>query len=72
MGDVGIVQRDLGGNEHSVMGSVPQRVPSYLRTLEVLLQTPGAVLASIVPDTENGIVIGTEGLLQSVLAILSK
>ena len=48
MGDVGIVQRDLGGNSHFHMGLVPQRIHSYLQTLEQFLCAPDIVLSSVV------------------------
>ena len=50
MGDVGIVQRDLGGNDHFHMGLVPQRMLSYLETLDYFLCMPAedVVLSSVV------------------------
>ena len=49
MGDVGIVQKSLGGNQHFHMGTVPQRMHSFRKTLDMLLQMPGTVFSSIVP-----------------------
>ena len=49
MGDVGIVQRDLGGNDHFHMGLVPQRSQSFLSTLDHFLSCrPEVVLSSVV------------------------
>jgi hypothetical protein len=47
IGDVGIVQDNLGGNEYYHMGMVPQRIPSFLETLEIFLMSPGVIYSSI-------------------------
>ena len=43
IGDVGIVQDSLGGNKLYHLGMVPQRVESFLETIDVLLQMPDPV-----------------------------
>ena len=53
MGDVGIVLKSLGGNQHFHMGTVPQRIPSFRKTLDMFLQMPGAVFSSIVPARKD-------------------
>ena len=74
MGDVGIVIKKFGGNTFFARGSVPQRVPSFLKSLEVLMQTPSAVVAVIVqkkPGEEEGGGDGG-GLVEKILRILGK
>ena len=53
MGDVGIVQKSLGGNQHFHMGLIPQRMRSFTKTLDMFLQMPGTVLSSIVPAEKD-------------------
>ena len=70
MGDVGMVQQTLTGNQHFNLGTVPQRTRSFLRTLNIFLQTPGAVFCSVVhAEKKDG--DGSKGsLLSSILNVL--
>ncbi len=71
MGDVGVVQKTLGGNKQYNMGTVPQRVPSFLATLDIFLQSPGAVFSSIVLADRNNKEQSSD-LLMAILKILGK
>lgn len=49
IGDTGIVLETLGDNETNVGGTLPQRIPSCLSTLDRFLQSKHAICSSIVP-----------------------
>ncbi len=74
MGDVGVVQRSLGGNKQFSMGTVPQRVRSFLTTLDVFLQSPGAVFSSIVlaNQTNKGQTSGVGDIVMETMKIMGK
>ncbi|XP_060535886.1 fatty acid synthase [Cylas formicarius] len=48
IGDVGLILETMGGNDTEVGGTLPQRMPSCLNTIDVFLQQPHAVVASMV------------------------
>lgn len=48
IGDVGLVMDTMGGNDTELMGTLPQRIPSCLATMDIFLQQPNAVVASLV------------------------
>lgn len=48
IGDVGLVLENLGGNDTVVGGTLPQRMFSCLETIDMFMQQPHAVLASMV------------------------
>lgn len=49
IGDVGVVLETLGDNDSNIGGTLPQRIPSCLATLDRFLQSKHAVCSSIVP-----------------------
>jgi len=48
IGDVGIVQEAMGGNDVVIGGTLPQRMPSCLSVLDRFLQSSHAVCSSVV------------------------
>lgn len=48
IGDVGLILETMGGNDTEVGGTLPQRMSSCLSTIDVFLQQPNAVVASMV------------------------
>lgn len=48
IGDVGLILETMGGNDTVVGGTLPQRMPSCLNTIDNFLQQPHPVLASLV------------------------
>lgn len=48
IGDVGLILETMGGNDTEVGGTLPQRMASCLSTIDVFLQQPNAVVASMV------------------------
>lgn len=48
IGDVGLIAETMGGNETEVGGTLPQRMSSCLSTIDILLQQPHSVVASMV------------------------
>ncbi|CAH0549735.1 unnamed protein product [Brassicogethes aeneus] len=48
IGDVGIFFETMGGNNSEIAGTLPQRMSSCLNTMDVFLQQPHAVVASMV------------------------
>nr|XP_022904132.1 fatty acid synthase isoform X2 [Onthophagus taurus] len=48
IGDVGLILETMGGNDTEVGGTLPQRMSSCLQTMDVFLQQPNAVVASMV------------------------
>lgn len=48
IGDVGLILETMGGNDTEVGGTLPQRMASCLTTMDVFLQQPHAVVASMV------------------------
>jgi fatty acid synthase, animal type len=60
IGDTGLVLENLGGNDTVIGGTLPQRMVSCLQTIDLFMQQPHPVLASMViaekrrPDTGSG------------------
>lgn len=48
IGDVGLILETMGGNDTEVGGTLPQRMSSCLSTIDIFLQQPNAVVASMV------------------------
>nr|QNL15121.1 fatty acid synthase 1 [Meteorus pulchricornis] len=48
IGDVGLILETMGNNETEVGGTLPQRMSSCLATMDIFLQQPHPVLASMV------------------------
>ncbi|XP_018336014.1 fatty acid synthase [Agrilus planipennis] len=48
IGDVGLILETMGGNDTEVGGTLPQRMSSCLATMDVFLQQPNPVVASMV------------------------
>lgn len=48
IGDVGLILENMGGNDTEVGGTLPQRMSSCLSTIDMFLQQPHAVVASMV------------------------
>ncbi|XP_033150589.1 fatty acid synthase [Drosophila busckii] len=48
IGDTGLVLDNLGNNDTVIGGTLPQRMPSCLLTIDIFLQQPHPVLASMV------------------------
>lgn len=48
IGDVGLILETMGGNDTEVGGTLPQRMSSCLATMDIFLQQPHSVVASMV------------------------
>ena len=78
MGDVGIVQRELGGNQHFNSSSVPQRTKSFLATLDMFMtNTSGQIYCSVVParvqEAHSNASVGRgENIVADVMKIIGK
>ncbi|XP_044766742.1 fatty acid synthase-like [Coccinella septempunctata] len=48
IGDVGLILDTMGGNDTEVGGTLPQRMSSCLATMDIFLQQPNPVVASMV------------------------
>ncbi|KAI4472195.1 fatty acid synthase [Holotrichia oblita] len=48
IGDVGLILETMGGNDTEVGGTLPQRMSSCLATMDIFLQQPAPVVASMV------------------------
>ncbi|KAL0271260.1 UNVERIFIED_CONTAM: hypothetical protein PYX00_008407 [Menopon gallinae] len=72
IGDVGLVIETMGDNETVVGGTLPQRMTSCLQTMDVFLQQPHPVLASMVlaEKRKGGDGASQTGLLEAVANIL--
>jgi len=73
IGDVGVVQDHMGGNETVVGGTLPQRMPSCLNALDTFLQQSKPTVASMVLADKGGRKDGsgkTASLMESVANIL--
>jgi len=73
IGDVGVIQDHMGGNETVVGGTLPQRIPSCLTALDVFLQQPKSTVASMVLAERSGgkkAGSGKANLVESVANIL--
>ncbi|RZC35992.1 fatty acid synthase [Asbolus verrucosus] len=53
IGDVGLILETMGGNDTEVGGTLPQRMSSCLNTMDIFLQQPNAVVASMVLAEKN-------------------
>ena len=53
IGDVGLILETMGGNDIEVGGTLPQRMSSCLSIMDIFLQQPNAVMASMVLADKN-------------------
>lgn len=72
IGDVGLILETMGGNDTEVGGTLPQRMSSCLNTMDVFLQQPHAVVASMVlAEKRKGAADGNQiNLIDAVANIL--
>jgi len=71
IGDVGVVLETLGDNETNIGGTLPQRIPSCLATLDRFLQSKYAVCSSIVPAEKiSSSLSSKKSLVDSIAHIL--
>lgn len=73
IGDVGVVQDHMGGNDTVVGGTLPQRMPSCLNAMDVFLQQPKPTVASMVLADKGGRKDGSgkkTSLIEAVARIL--
>uniref|UniRef100_A0A336MQ27 Fatty acid synthase n=1 Tax=Culicoides sonorensis TaxID=179676 RepID=A0A336MQ27_CULSO len=68
IGDVGLVLENLGGNDTVVGGTLPQRMFSCLETIDMFMQQPHAVLASMVVAEKRKADAGSSVSLVSCIA----
>uniref|UniRef100_A0A6P7G8W5 Fatty acid synthase n=1 Tax=Diabrotica virgifera virgifera TaxID=50390 RepID=A0A6P7G8W5_DIAVI len=69
IGDVGLILETMGGNDTEVGGTLPQRMSSCLNTMDILLQQPHSVVASMVlADKHKGSAGGSQVSLTSAVA----
>lgn len=70
IGDTGLVLENLGDNETVIGGTLPQRMPSCLQTIDFFLQQPCPVLASMVVAEKRKAETGGAGLVSCIANIL--
>ncbi|XP_058815854.1 fatty acid synthase [Topomyia yanbarensis] len=70
IGDTGLVLENLGDNETVIGGTLPQRMPSCLQTIDFFLQQPCPVLASMVVAEKRKAETGGVGLVSCIANIL--
>ncbi|XP_055550797.1 fatty acid synthase [Wyeomyia smithii] len=70
IGDTGLVLENLGDNETVIGGTLPQRMPSCLQTIDFFMQQPCPVLASMVVAEKRKAETGGAGLVSSIANIL--
>lgn len=69
IGDVGLILETMGGNDTEVGGTLPQRMASCLATMDILLQQPHSVVASMVlADKHKGGAGGSQVSLTDAVA----
>ncbi|XP_014215720.1 fatty acid synthase [Copidosoma floridanum] len=68
IGDVGLILETMGDNDTEIGGTLPQRMPSCLATMDVFLQQPHPVLSSLVlAEKHKSMDAGNQvGLLEAV------
>ncbi|XP_013778686.1 fatty acid synthase-like [Limulus polyphemus] len=74
IGDVGLVQETMGGNDTVIGGTIPQRIVSCLAILDQFLQQSCPVVSSIVRAEQGGVSAGDgagkHNLIETVARIL--
>lgn len=71
IGDTGLVLENLGDNDTVIGGTLPQRMPSCLQTMDMFMQQPHAVLASmVVAEKRKADASGGVSLISAVANIL--
>ncbi len=68
IGDVGVVAENMGGNEVIIGGSLPQRIPSCLATLDQFFQSNYSVCSSIVKADQKVESLNKKGSLVKTVA----
>ncbi|CAH1958955.1 unnamed protein product [Acanthoscelides obtectus] len=69
IGDVGLILETMGGNDTEVGGTLPQRMSSCLNTMDIFLQQPHAVVASMVlAEKKKGTGAGNQVSLTDAVA----
>nr|CAI5827466.1 unnamed protein product [Callosobruchus analis] len=69
IGDVGLILETMGGNDTEVGGTLPQRMSSCLNTMDIFLQQPHAVVASMVlAEKKKGAGAGSQVSLTDAVA----
>ncbi|XP_058059390.1 fatty acid synthase [Anopheles bellator] len=73
IGDTGLVLENLGDNDTVVGGTLPQRMPSCLQTMDLFMQQPSPVLASMViaekRKTESGAGVSLVSCIANILGL---
>ena len=73
IGDVGVVIESMGGNDMVIGGTLPQRIPSCLATLDSLLQLEYPVVSSMVKADHKSEASNKKGdLVKTIAHILGK
>lgn len=73
IGDVGVVAESMGGNDVVIGGTLPQRMPSCLATLDSVLQMDCSVVSSIVKSDQKLEASNKKGnLIKTIAHILGK
>lgn len=71
IGDTGLVLENLGDNDTVIGGTLPQRMASCLQTMDMFMQQPHAVLASmVVAEKRKADAAGGVSLIAAVANIL--
>ncbi|XP_050089071.1 fatty acid synthase [Anopheles aquasalis] len=70
IGDTGLVLENLGDNDTVVGGTLPQRMPSCLQTMDLFMQQPCPVLASMVIAEKRKTETGGVSLVSCIANIL--
>lgn len=71
IGDTGLVLENLGDNDTVIGGTLPQRMPSCLQTMDMFMQQPHSVLASmVVAEKRKADAAGGVSLISAVANIL--
>lgn len=71
IGDTGLVLENLGDNDTVIGGTLPQRMVSCLQTMDLFMQQPHAVLASmVIAEKRKADASGGVSLLSAVANIL--
>lgn len=73
IGDTGLVIETLGSNDTIIGGTLPQRMASCLQTMDIFMQQPNAVLASMVVaenrKTDAGSSVSLVGCIANILGL---
>ncbi|XP_031628812.1 fatty acid synthase-like [Contarinia nasturtii] len=70
VGDTGMFIQNTGDNDAVIIGTIPQRMVSVLKTLDIFMRQPHAVLSSLVISGKNKNESGNLSLVDCVANIL--